>query len=228
MRKVCLLSFLLLVAACADDLPASSLGQATNLQIGTELAGPDTFLGQLPVAFVLLKPDPANPNSADTPRNRAFCNAFIQGPTAASIQAQNLIAQNIVRTRWPLTVSTAASGSEKDCNFLIANYATSRAANIIQNVQLTQGSFAGQGPFLVVINGREVTADDGSTATDFNAYVGNWNKALNAANGSLAASAASTGTSSLWQQVTRFFLAILGQYVPVVNIIVGFIKGAIC
>jgi hypothetical protein len=128
---------------------------------------------------VILKPDPAYPRSVDTPRNRQFCSEFARIPTASAIQSRNAVAENIVRTRWPVATNSATAAEAADCRFLIQHYDVTRAHALMSSVELTRGSFSGQGPFLVLISGRDVTAVDGSRETDFYRFVRSWDDAIN-------------------------------------------------
>ena len=222
---------LLLLAGCASGLNgrqgALPLGQVENPVAGTELAGPGTFLGQLPVAIVVLKPD-AYTGSVDTPRNRDFCAAFQRMPAAAALQAANVIAPNIILTRWPLTVGSATPEQAHDCGFLLANYATPRVGTLVRNIQSTRGSFEGQGPYFVVIDGSAVTAADGSGTSDFDRFIANWGRTLAAADQGLATQASTRGTPTLLQRAAGFLVQILTTFYPPAAIVVGFIKEAVC
>ena len=83
----------LFLAACAVETGVQVKGSApANAVFATQLAGPDTYLLPMPSAIVLLKPD-------DMTRNRAFCNAFVNLPTAQEEMAKSVIAPNLILTR---------------------------------------------------------------------------------------------------------------------------------
>lgn len=221
------LTLFVCLAGCAPQA-FSPLGPTGINQIGTELAGPNTFLGQLPVAFVILKPDPANPRSADTPRNRALCTEWVGIPTAAAIQAQDAVAKNIVRTRWLVTADNASAASAADCNFLLANYDLVRANALIQAVQLTSGSFAGQGPFLVLIAGKDVTAIDGSSEPQMQRFVQSWNTVVNRAQQQVATSTRTGSFLDVLFALPRLLVRIIETIFPPSSLIFGTLRGIVC
>jgi hypothetical protein len=226
MRKLLGVGLFLGLAGCAIP-PGGELGPANNLQAGIEVAGPDTFLGQLPVAFVVLKPDPGG-RTINTRRNQSFCESFITLPTPSALQGSNAVALNIVRTRWPITSSNATLSNSVDCGFLLSNYDTDRMNAAVSNITLTKGNFNGQGPFFVIVSGKDVNAIDGSDTSDFKTFVQSWNNALNQTQQRTAANTPSSGTAGMWERFTSLIVSIVGSIFPVAQTITGFVRGAIC
>ena len=229
MNKLPSVILLLFLGACSFAAPERTALGPTNLnRVGTELAGPDTFLGQLPVGFVILKPDPTSPGSVDTPRNRAFCSEFAKAPTASAIQSRNAIAENIVRTRWPIVVGNASAAEAADCNFLIRNYDHARARALMQSVELTRGSFAGQGPFLVLISGRDVTAVDGSREADFSRFVRSWDDAINRTQQQITNPVDTGPMPAVLLIIPRFIARLIETLFPPTAIVFGTLRGIVC
>lgn len=105
-----------LLAGCgAPGAPPPSLGQRSNATFVRQVAGPDTYLGQMPTAVVLMK-------SGNPGRDTAFCQEFIKLKTAQGALAEATFAPNIILTRWPVRPSTTTAVRPDDCAYLVDNY----------------------------------------------------------------------------------------------------------
>ena len=156
------------------------------MAFATELAGPATYLPPLPTAVVLLKPD-------DMQRNRAFCRAAAQLPTVQQAEAASVVAPNIIRTRWLVQIADIPPARATDCDFLTGTYDYARAAALAMSIRTSEGSFAGRGPFLLMIipdrTGLHVAGLDGSAFDDaaLPEFVSGWGRALQESQARLAA-----------------------------------------
>ena len=156
---------------------AATVPPAAGAVFATELAGPATYLPPLPTAVVLLRPD-------DMERNRAFCRAALALPTVQQAEAGSAVAPNLIHTRWLLQISEVPPDRAADCDFLVGTYDYGRAARLMASVRLGEGSFAGRGPFLLMIipdrTGLHVAGLDGSGANDAGmaGFIGGWGRAL--------------------------------------------------
>ncbi len=173
------------LAACA--VPGQGPGGATTPNqaaapaspaFATQLAGPSTFLGPMPTAVVVLKPDDLN-------RNRAFCNAFASRmPTARQALAGSVIAPNLVLTRWLVQLPEIPPERASDCDFLVGAYDYARASRLLGALRLSEGQLSGPGPFLIVVipgnAGLHVAGLNGSGygAADFGGFVDAWGQAF--------------------------------------------------
>ena len=151
----------------------------------TELAGPDTYLPPLPTAVIVLKPD-------DMARNRAFCQAALQLPTAQQAEAGSVVAPNLIRTRWLVQIGDVPRAHAADCDFLVGIYDYARASALIASVRTRQGGFAGRGPYLLMVipdaSGMRVAGLDGSgvSEADMPAFIAGWGRALGQAERQIA------------------------------------------
>ncbi len=152
----------------------------------TELAGPATYLPPLPTAVILLRAD-------DMERNRAFCRAALALPTVHEAEAESVVAPNLIHTRWLVQISEVPAERATDCDFLTGVYDYGRARRLMASVQLGAGSFAGRGPFLLMIipdrSGLHVAGLDGSGTADgaMAGFIGGWGRALSESQARIAA-----------------------------------------
>lgn len=166
------------LAACqAADSDMRNVSLPGQSSIATELAGADTYLDPMPTAVIALKPD-------DMARNRAFCEAFNQLPTAQEKIAKSVLAQNLILTRWITQLDSIPAERARDCEYLVGTYDYSRAKSLMNAAQMDGGRFEGKGPFLIVIipdtTGLHRISVDGSAyeAQDFPAFAKSWNTAI--------------------------------------------------
>jgi hypothetical protein len=150
----------------------------TRPVFATQLASPQTFLAPMPTAVVVLKPGDLN-------RNRAFCTTITSLlPTAQQALAASTIAPNLIFTRWLVQLPDVPPERATDCDFLVGTYDYARAARLLGALQLTEGSFSGPGPFLLMVvpdsTGLHVIGLDGSSYADANfaQFVNSWASAL--------------------------------------------------
>ena len=191
MRAAIILAGLtVIVASCASvntSLPVATLPQtsAPTPVFATELAGPDTYLPPLPTAVIILKPD-------DMARNRAFCQAALQLPTAQQAEAASVVAPNLIRTRWLVQIGDIPRAHAGDCDFLVGTYDYARAAALTASVRTSRGGFVGRGPYLLMIipdaGGMHVAGLDGSAVAeaDMPGFIAGWGQALGQAERQIA------------------------------------------
>ena len=179
MRALTLL-FAATLTACAaqgDPYARSATGRTAVPTFATQLAAPSTYLAPMPTAVILLKPGDLN-------RNRAFCSAVTQLPTAQNVLARSTTAPNLVLTRWLVQLADVPPDRVADCDFLVGTYDYARARQLLARTRLTDGAVAGQGPFLLMIipdqTGFRIAGLDGSALpeTSFPAFVATWATAL--------------------------------------------------
>jgi hypothetical protein len=185
MRALLPWSVALLLGGCATQAGGPSAPAPAALTaapaaapiFATELAGPDTFLPPLPTAVVLLRPD-------DMERNRAFCRAATTLPTARQAEAASVVAPNLIRTRWLVQIGDIAAAHAADCDYLVGTYDYARAARLMATVHVTDGSFFGRGPYLLMIipdrAGLRVAGLNGSGYGNdtMPLFISTWNQAL--------------------------------------------------
>ena len=197
-RRLSLAGLALLVAGCTQaphngELSPPSVATpyggvpAPGASIfATELAGPQTYLPPLPTAVVLLRPD-------DMKRNRAFCQAALQLPTAQQAEAATVVAPNLIRTRWLVQLADIPPDRARDCDFLTGTYDYARAARLTASIQLTFGNLAGRGPYLLMFvpdsSGLRVAGLNGSATADIDmaTFLHSWGGALTRAQTEIAA-----------------------------------------
>lgn len=166
------------LAACQGaDSTTRNVSLPGQSSIATELAGADTYLNPMPTAVVILKPD-------DMARNRAFCQAFAQLPTAQEKMAKSVLAQNLILTRWITQLDQIPAERARDCEYLVGTYDYNRAKSLMNTARMDGGRLEGKGPFLIVIvpdtTGLHMINIDGSAyeAKDFPAFAQSWNTAI--------------------------------------------------
>jgi|SRR5579859_3746330 len=224
-------SFLIvaMLGACASDKPKneSGVGAVPTATIGTELAGPDTYLGQMPTAFVLLT---GTANDVNRSQKVAFCKAFIQVPTATKAQAGSAVALNLVRTRWLIDQAGITDAQSTDCDgFLVDHYDFTRAKNLIGQIKLSKGSFASGGPFFVVVSGGNIAALDASTFADYPTFTKGWGDFVNNLGANVATNVKSGDSkASLWEKIAGIVLQLIGKVWPGVQAIEGVIQDVVC
>jgi hypothetical protein len=221
---ILLIATALALAGCASQSGTAPLGPSAGGTFARQIAGPATYLGQMPTAVVLLKP-------GNTARNLAFCQQFTQIPSAEAALSAAVIAPNIIPTRWPVTATTATTAQATDCaNFLVPSYDYARAQAIIAAIQPTTGNFAGAGPFLLIIDGTKAIAVDGSSTTDFAAFVNQWQSALNQTQNTLTTPASTNGgvAKLIWIILKAVITSVFPASGSVIGIIEGVIQDAVC
>lgn len=201
-----------LVSACAmtpqaNRVPASAMGVFEATLSGRELAGPQTYLGPIPTAVVVLKKDQDS-------RNAAFCQGYSTLPTMEELSNGAITAANAVPLRWLL--STEPEAPVTGCAALLAGYdydrATALAAELAKRDEAP--SFAGAGPFIVEFmpDGSALVIDTSNRSTPSLRQVapqwlllnGTTLPADSPSRGCLLAAAAMNGTmaqkASAWQE----------------------------
>ena len=216
------------VAGCAGVQPTANVfGAQGNAVAAREFAGPSTYVGQMPVGIILLK----RSSAGDHQNEVAFCQAYLKRvPTVGQVLNRSVTAPNIIVTRWLLDNDSPTLAQAQDCNYLVDHYDYRRAADIMINVQLSQGSFSGAGPYLAVVSGSNFTAIDGSQTHDYDAFVSGWDQALNKAQSDIATTTLSSSSSSgpVWAKLARVVIDALGLFFPVVPKVVGVLKTVVC
>jgi hypothetical protein len=151
---------------------------AAHPVFATQLAGPSTYLAPMPTALVILKPD-------DSARNRALCMAMAARlPTAEQALGASVVAPNLVLTRWLVQLPQVPAAKATDCDYLVSTYDYARAARLMRAARLSEGQFAGRGPFLVMVvpdaSGLHVAGLDGSAVSEaaFGPFIESWGRAL--------------------------------------------------
>ena len=186
--------------------PSASLPPNAPITFATELAGPGTFLPPLPTAVVILKPD-------DMARNRAFCRAAMQLPTAQQAEATSVIAPNLIRTRWLVQLGDVPRERATDCDFLVGTYDYARAVSLIASIRSEGGDFSGRGPYLLMIipdrNGLRVAGLNGSATPDeaMPTFIAGWSSALSQTEARIAQSR--PGQPGLLRSTVNLVAAIL-------------------
>ena len=106
-----------------------------------EFAGPETYLGPIPTAVVILK-------AGQTARNTAFCQGYMATPTTALL-SQDSVASNPVPLRWLL--KSAPDTPPADCAAILSGYDFDRATLLTSALSQHDDapSFSGVGPFIV-------------------------------------------------------------------------------
>ena len=159
----------LLITAIALGIAACTAGRTgPPAAPGIEFATPsdDKFLYP-PVGPVILNPAPANPDSVDTPRNRAFCEQYMRTPPTGARPTEDSRLQPI-HTAWMVTDANLPA----DCPQMLAKYDRARALHLIGKVHFLTGNPKQEGPYLAMIAGDEGVLVDGSGVTDFSAMLG--------------------------------------------------------
>lgn len=218
---VCGLLLLGLVACMSQPPgPGRTSRPATPAIFATQLAGPGTFLPPMPTAVVILKPN-------DMARNRAFCAAFQQLPTAQEAMASTVVAPNLILTRWLTQLSDVPADRARDCEYLTGTYDYARAASLMASVHPEVGTFSGQGPFLVMVipdpRGFRFAGVDGSTysSTQFDQFIASWNNAVNTVQSRIGSAPDSPGVvRSLLNLVAAVLRTVFGAAA-------GLIQGAV-
>lgn len=136
------------MAACASRPepvapPPSPIGDYAPSFSVRELAGPSTYLGPIPTAVILLKPDQGS-------RNAAFCSGYQRLDTAGQVAETSVYAANAVPFRWPMK-SGDLEAAPMACGDLLAGYDYERAQAFLAALgQTSEGAAAvvGDGPFI--------------------------------------------------------------------------------
>jgi hypothetical protein len=172
------LGCVLALAGCGVPPQMRGPMTAAHPVFATQLAGPSTYLAPMPTAMVILKPD-------DTARNRALCVAMAARlPTAEQALGASVVAPNLVLTRWLVQLPEVPAAKATDCDYLVSTYDYARATRLMHAARLSEGRFAGRGPFLVMVNpdgsGLHVAGLDGSAVSEaeFGTFVDSWGRAL--------------------------------------------------
>ncbi|MGZ9115300.1 MAG: hypothetical protein ACXW3K_11830, partial [Brevundimonas sp.] len=109
---------------------------------GREFAGPETYLGPVPTAVVVLK-------TGQTARNTAFCQGYMAMPTVPSLSEGSVLAPNAIPLRWLLKAEpdTAPDG----CGPVLAGYDFPRAEQLSTALAALDDApdMTGAGPFIV-------------------------------------------------------------------------------
>ena len=182
MRRSAFIVLALLLAGCGSPsyqhaTAISGVSPPRHATFATQLAGPNTYLPPMPTAVVILKPD----NMA---RNRAFCRAVMQLPTAEEEMSRSPVASNLILTRWLTQISEIPPDRAFDCEFLVGIYDFRRAERLMDSLRDATGPAIGDGPFLAMIvpdsRGLRVAAIDGSyySSNDFSRFIASWQDAV--------------------------------------------------
>lgn len=140
----------LLLGACATARyapappPPSGGGMGTfeAFLTGREFAGPETYLGPIPTAVVVLK-------RGQDARNRNFCRGYMAMPTVLSLGEGSVLAPNAVPLRWllnaePETSPDACAPVLEAYDFARAEQLSSALAGLEDAPDLT-----GAGPYIL-------------------------------------------------------------------------------
>jgi hypothetical protein len=150
MRIVSIAVGAMLLVGCASTMNEkasdAAMGEAPTMSSVREFAGPESFLGPIPTAVVILNKDQRS-------RNEAFCSGFLKVDAAADAAANSGgFVASAIATRWPLTVEELAPADQANCMTLIDKYDFDRADEIKAAV-LKSGApskaFEGVGPFII-------------------------------------------------------------------------------
>ncbi|TWT10914.1 hypothetical protein [Reyranella sp. CPCC 100927] len=224
-RLALVIAALLALLGCAEPTaPSPALGQRTNPTFVRQVAGPDTYLGQMPTSVVLLK-------SGNPARDAAFCREFVRLQTAQAALTQSPLAPNVILTRWPVRVAPGDAVRPDDCTYLTDSYDFARAARLMGEIRLSSGSFNGPGPFLMIIDGPKVIAVDGSTYGDFAPFVDRWQDAVNKMQGQITSRRPSLIGGLLrgmWTLIKGVLLAVFPPAGGAALIIEGIIGDVVC
>ena len=220
MRAVLCAGLLLGMAGCTEPPSDAKGGASKTAATGAEGAGLP-FSG--PVSTVILKPDPDRPTSVDTPRNRLFCEQFVQNPRPA-VPAQGT-GGSAIQSVWLETVEVLPPGADQDCSFLLEHYDIQRSQQIAQKIQ-TAGDFGGQGPYLVLLNRGEAVVASGSSIGDFGPFVRSWNEALDKTDLQVAEDARKKSDETAKKMAEIFGKILLGLLIVVAVPAVLFVGGA--
>ena len=114
-----------------------------------------------------------------------------------------------------------------NCDYLVSTYDYARAARLMHAARLSEGHFAGRGPFLVMVipdaNGLHVAGLDGSMVSEaqFGAFIDNWGRALR------QTEAVATRTPDQPGVVRSFFNLIAAILRTVAGVAGGVIEGVV-
>lgn len=173
----------------ARSLSAAGTSEAAGLQSlsglgrpGAAIAvrqpvGPNTYLGPMPTAVVLLREDQGI-------RNRRFCEGFaaVVPDLSAVLNEQGAAAPNMILVRWPVR-DPASNSHPTTCNELLNAYAYGRSAEILSSFRHTATAAeapGASGPYVMqFIPDGTVILVDGSDTQDV--ALGQWGAGVAAA-----------------------------------------------
>lgn len=171
-------------AAAAAVLSAPILGLGSyqgHTLVGTQLAGPSTYVGPLPTSVVILTEGDATQDA----RNMAFCKSFVTDlPKVGDLLPRTPTAPNVIPLRWLLNTDTLTAADATNCDFLYAHYDWQQSGELIGSISLQNQvavatgkkatddqkvSWSGTGPFIVeIFPDNHVAIADASKVADKN------------------------------------------------------------
>jgi len=145
-----LLGLGLMLSGCAAQMasppPAplamEGMGTFEAFLTGREFAGPQTYLGPVPTAVVLLKDD-------QNTRNEAFCQGYMAMPPVSSLSEGSALAPNAIPLRWLLKAEPDAMPDA--CAAVLASYDFGRAEVLSEALSALEDGpeMTGVGPYIV-------------------------------------------------------------------------------
>jgi len=125
-----------------EPADANPMGTFETPLVGRELAGPQTYLGPMPTATILLK-------SSSGDRNASFCQGYLAAPQTGETLTQSVTAPSVVTMRWLLKAEPKTAPTA--CQDLIAGYDFDRAKMLLDGLAELPDApdLAGPGPFIV-------------------------------------------------------------------------------
>lgn len=140
--------------------PTAGMGTFEAFLTGREFAGPQTYLGPIPTAVVVMK-------SGQTSRNAAFCQGYLAMPTLPDLSEDAATAPNAIPLRWLLKAEPDSAPT--DCATILAGYDFPRAAQLTQALTALPDApdMTGVGPFIIEFmpDGSAVIIDGSSRPT---------------------------------------------------------------
>lgn len=153
----------LLLSGCAMAPPQDGvlpLGRFEAFLTGRELAGPQTYLGPIPTAVVILK-------QGQTARNAALCQGYLAMPSLPEISEGATVATNAIPLRWLLKAEPQTP--PRDCATLLAGYDFARAAEMERALSALPDApgLNGVGPYFIEFmpDGSAVVIDGSAHST---------------------------------------------------------------
>lgn len=226
----------------APEAPAigNVLGATPPVLKTRGLAGPSTYLGPLPSAFILLK-------KTDSAKNRKFCDAWFTGPTTSATLRASPVRPNIVETDWLINTDNPSATT---CDVLLKAYDYPRADRTFAALAKAAAaarktlSTSGAGPFVVIVvpgvdSAGGTIVIDGSTETDMMAFVKTYQARIDEAvagmNSQSATQAPATASPAgagevkkPYRDLFELFSRIIESIWPVTGTVITVIRTLIC
>lgn len=122
--------------------PTQGMGTFEAFLTGREFAGPQTYLGPVPTAVVVLK-------DGQAARNQALCQGYMAMPTVSSLAEGSALAPNAIPLRWLL--KDEPDTAPDACAAVLASYDFARAKVLSDALSALEDGpdMTGVGPYIV-------------------------------------------------------------------------------